>query len=501
MVGPNYKEPAKPIAPHWPEKNATVTEKPFRDALWWQVFHDPILTSLINKGYHNNLILQIAGVNVLQNRALLALSVGELYPQAQAAVGNYTYNRIGGSDLQSILPTTFDSASLGVSASWELDFWGKYRRAIQSNDAAFLASLATYDGALVTLTSDIATVYIKIRTTQKLIQVTKENITVQKWSLKIALARFNAGEVGLVDVEQAKAELAQTEASLPPLYTDLQKGKDTLAFLLGTVPGGVDTELNKGHGIPKAPYSVAVGIPRETIARRPDIHSARLHAVQQGASIGAIKANLYPALSLVGNFNFSATTISHSTISDMFNWANRNGSAGPQFTWPLLNYGQLTNAVRVQDSLFQEALLSYINLVLQAQKEVQDNITSYIEAKSAVFYLTQANTAATKTLKLTIIRYQEGETDFTPVLNAEQQLLSIQTSLTNAQGDIPEALVALYRALGGGWQIRSTNDVIPNQMKKEMAKRTNWGTLLKQKNHVPPMTKKQRIQELYLPKW
>lgn len=501
MVGPNYKEPRKPVLTTWPKKNASIKETPYHDVLWWNVFHDSVLTSVIHQGYNHNLSLQIAGVRVLQSRAQLAQSVGMLYPQQQGMIGNYTYNRIGGSSLQSILPSSFDTAALGFSANWELDFWGKYHRAIQANDAAFLASLAAYDNALITLTSDVARSYLKIRTTQEQIKVTKVNISVQQMGLRIALARYNAGEVSLVDVEQAKTELAQTKASLPPLISALQTQKDNLAFLLGTVPNGVDSLLKKGRGIPKAPYSVAVGIPKETIARRPDIHEARLIAVQQGANIGAIKANLYPALSLAGSFTFSASTIGSSSISDMFNWGSRTITAGPNLAWSLLNYGQISNAVRAQDAVFQQALLNYINVVLKAQQEVQDNITAYVEAKSAVYYLTQANSSATKSFRLAVVRYKEGETDFTPVLNAEQQLLRVQLSLVNAQGDIPQALVALYRSLGGGWQIRGTNDVIPKNIKAEMAARTNWGSLLKQQNHVPAMTKGQRVEQFYLPKW
>lgn len=500
MVGPNYKEPQKAVLAHW-QKNNSVKENPFNTPLWWNVFHDPALTALIHQGYQNNLSLQIAGVRVLQTRAQLAQSVGQLYPQQQAMTGNYLYNRIGGSSLQNLLPTSFETASLGFSANWELDFWGKYRRAIQSNDAAFLASLAAYDNALISLTADVARTYMKIRTTQELIKVTKANIVVQKEGFNIALTRYNEGETSLVDVEQAKTELAQTQASLPPLITTLQVQKDVLAVLLGTVPNGMDGLLQKSHGIPNAPASVAVGIPKETIARRPDIHQARLLAVQQGAAIGAVKASLYPALSLAGTFAFSSTTIGNSSISDLFNWSNRTAMAGPNLSWPLLNYGQITNAVRTQDAVFQQSLLHYVNTVLKAQQEVQDSITSYIEAKSAVYYLNRANSSARKSFKLALVRYKEGETDFTPVLNAEQQLLSVQTSLVNAQGDIPQALVALYRSLGGGWQIRGTNDVIPQRLKEEMAARSNWGTLLQQQSHTPPMTRGQRIQQLYLPKW
>ncbi|MBI2785384.1 MAG: efflux transporter outer membrane subunit [Legionella longbeachae] len=501
MVGPNYKEPKKPVATHWPKKDASVKETPFKDKKWWEVFHDPILSSLIYQGYNNNLSLQIAGVRVLQARAQLAQSVGELYPQQQAAVGSFTYYRIGGSELQSLLPSSFDTAMLGFSANWEIDFWGKYRRAIEANDANFLASFAAYDNALVTLTADVASTYIKIRTYETQIKVTKANIVVQKQGVKIARSRYNAGQSSLIDVEQALTELNQTEASLPSLESNLEQQKNALALLLGTVPNGLDGQLRKSRGIPKAPSTVAVGIPKETLARRPDIYQARLEAVAQSASIGAIKASLFPSLALNGNFNFSSNNIGSNSLSDIFQWSNRNITAGPNLTWSILNYGQITNAVRAQDAVFQQALLNYVNLVLKAQQEVQNSITAYIEAKKAERSYAKANNSAIKSLKLAMIRYVEGETDFTPVLNAEQQQLSVQTSLVTAQGNIPQALVSLYRALGGGWAIRGNNDLIPQQMKKEMAARTNWGTLLKQQNHEPARTKKEKIKEVFLPKW
>ncbi|WP_045094890.1 efflux transporter outer membrane subunit [Legionella fallonii] len=501
MVGPNYKEPKKQVAQHWPKKDASVKEAPFVNAKWWKVFHDPVLTSVINKGYENNLSLQSAGVKVLQTRAQLAQATGQLYPQQQALMGNYNYNRIGGGQFQSVLPQTFDTALLGFTSTWEIDFWGKYRRAIQSNNAAFLASFAAYDNALVTLTADIASIYIKIRTLETKIKVTKANIQVQTIGLKIATARHNAGQTGLVDVEQAQAELSETQASLPSLVNELQRQQDALAVLLGTVPNGANDLLRKSRGIPKAPMTIAVGIPKEALAKRPDIYQAREEAIAQSEAIGAAKANLFPALSLAGTFVFSSNSVGSNSITDLFQWQNRAITAGPTMTWPILNYGQITNSVRAQDAAFQQALLNYMNLVLKAQQEVQDNISGYIEAKKAEHYLIQANNAAKETLKLTLIRYKEGETDFTPVLNAEQQLLRIQTSLANAQGDIPQAVVALYRSLGGGWQIRDGNDIVPTEIKEEMAKRTNWGSLLKQENHEPALTKKQEFKQLYLPRW
>lgn len=505
LVGPNYQEPKTSITPHWLHKQATpIRETSPHTAAWWKVFQDPTLTHFIHQGYQNNLSLQIAGVHVLQARAQLAQSIGELYPQQQAMVGNYTYERIGGSSLQTILPPSFDTASLGFSINWELDFWGKYRRAIQSNDAAFLASLSAYDQSLVTLTADIAQAYIALRTTQTLIKVTHENIQLQKESLAIASARFRAGQISLLDVEQAKTELSQTEATLPTLVTDLQRQKDTLAVLLGTTPDRIERQvaLSQNRGIPKAPRTIAVGIPKETLSQRPDIHQARLEAMAQSAAIGATQANLYPAFSLLGTFVFSSNSIGNSSINDLFQWSNRSISAGPGLNWPLFNYGQITNAVRAQDAAFQQALLKYVNAVLKAQQEVQDSITQYIEAQKTHRFLVQANLSAIASTHLALIRYKEGETDYTTVLDAQRQQLQVQTSLTNATGNISQAVVSLYRALGGGWEIRKGHAILPRSIRKEMEQRTHWGTLLKEK--TPPLPPKNTIappRPSYQPTW
>lgn len=506
MVGPDYKEPQKKIAEHWLQtSHSSVKEAPIPDAprhaYWWKTFRDPTLTALIYQGYYNNLTIEIAGARVLQTRAQLAQTVGKLYPQQQAIIGNYTYYKIGGGEFKNILPPEFVAASLGLTASWELDFWGKYRRAIQSDDATFLASYAAYDNALVSLTSDIAIDYIAIRTSQQLIKITEQNIQLQKASVAIAESRYRAGQTSLQDVEQAKTELSETMATLPGLISNLQHQKDVLGVLLGTTPDKVDASLDGNRGIPKAPLAVAVGIPLETLLQRPDVYQAQLEAKAQSASIGAIKANLYPAFSLGGTFAFSSTNIRKSEISNLFNGSNTSITAGPSLTWPILNYGQITNAVRAQDAAFEQALLNYQNVVLQAQQEVQDNITRYIEAQKAERDLVAANRSATESTRIALVRYKEGEIDYTPVLVVERQQLRVQTALTNAQGDIPQSLVALYRSLGGGWQIRNDNDVVSAQVKNEMAQRTRWGSLLKEENHEPPESKWEKIKQLYLPSW
>lgn len=501
MVGPDYKEPRKKIAGTWLPDKPVFKGKPLHNADWWKTFKDPTLTALIHNGYHNNLSLQIAGVRVLQARAKLAQSVGQLYPQQQALIGNYTYNRIGGGMLQDVIPSTFDTASLGFTASWELDFWGKYRRAIQANDASFLASVAAYDNALVSLTADIASSYVKIRTNEQLIRITRQNLELQTISLQIAKSRYKGGQTSLLDVEQAETQLAETQSTLPTLLSDLRIQKDKLGVLLGITPDAVDKLLVKSQGIPKTPAMAAVGIPRETLAQRPDIYQARMEAIAQSANIGVVKASLYPAFTLAGTFVFAANNIDNNSLSDMFNWSNRAITAGPSVTWPLLNYGQITNAVRMQDAAFQQALLNYLQAVLKAQQEVQDNITRYIEGRKTEAYLIKASQSATQSTKLALIRYRQGEATYTTVVDVERQELRVQSSLINARGEVAQALIALYRALGGGWQIRCGKDVIPQQVKAEMAARTNWGNLLEPQHHLPPVTSSQKIKQLYLPNW
>lgn len=504
-VGPDYRDPPLKIAKDWlytsKSNDVSVKEAQVKNANWWKMFNDPTLNHIIEKGYQDNLTLQSAGVKILFTRAQLAQSVGQLYPQQQALSGNYIYNRIGGTSLESLLPSNFSTASLGFGANWEIDFWGKYRRAIESNNADFLASMAAYDNALVTLTADIASTYINIRTIEEQINVIRQNIDVQQKSFNIVNSRYNEGQTSKLDLEQAQTQLSQTQAKLPAQKANLQLQKDKLAVLLGTVPNQVNALLQKNKKIPTAPQKIETGIPREVLAQRPDVAQTRLQAIAQSAQIGMTKAQLFPALSLSGTFSFAATNIGNSSIGDIFQWSNRNITAGPAFNWPILNYGQITNAVRMQDALFQQTLLNYQNTVLKAQQEVQDFITQYIQAKQTVKILTKANRSALASTKLAIIRYKEGETIYTTVLDSQREQLQVQSSLVQAKGDIDLALAGLFRALGGGWQLRCGHDVVPVHIKRQMAARTNWGILLDPPYHLPPQTRSQQFEQLYLPSW
>lgn len=503
MVGPDFNTPAAPTAAQYVPVDGRLPEGAVSDPQWWHNFNDPVLNHLIDLAYRDNLTLQQAGVRVLQARAQLAAAVGELYPQQQAISASYT-DSLQSKASPSYIPGTqarIQTAQIGLSASWEIDFWGKYRRAIQAQNAAFLGSIDAYDAALVSLTSSVAQTYIAVRTLQAQIAVAQANISVQTESLRIATVQFNSGQTSQLDVEQAQTQLSTTEASLPSLRAQLVAQEDALAVLLGLTPDRIGPLLGAGAPIPVAPADVAVGIPKDLLRLRPDVKQAEEAAATQCAELGVAKAQLYPSLSLSGTFGFEAANNSGHSLGDLFKWSSHTLSIGPSLQIPIFNYGQLTNQVRAQDAAFEQSILNYQNVVLQAQQEVQDAIAAYVEAQNTVTKLGAADQSAQQSTKLAMIRYVDGASDYTTVLNAEQAQLQVQNSLASAQGQVPTALVQLYAALGGGWQIARGHDVVPDNIKADMARRTNWGGLLAPQNHEPPVSPAAQTKQLYLPSW
>ena len=488
MVGPNFSTPKAKLSADYLDAGKDVQPNQVSNAAWWRNFNDPVLDRLIETGYQNNLSLQVAGLRVLQARAQLAAAVGDLYPQSQALVGGYSYERQSRASASNIggASTFVNAAQLGLTASWELDFWGKYRRAVQANDAAFLGSIQAYDAALVSLTASIAQSYISIRTLALQVSVAQSNISAQSESLRIATVQYNSGQTSLLDVDQAQTQLGVTQASLPALQAQLVTQQDALAVLLGTTPDAMPPLLAGGNGIPQPPATVAVGIPKDLLRQRPDVVQAELAAAAECASLGVAKAQLYPALSLTGTFGFESANTPTASLGDLFRWSSRTVSLGPSLQIPIFNYGQLTNQVRAQDAVFEQSILTYQNTVLQAQQEVQDAISNYVEARNTVAALQSSAQSAIQSTKLAMIRYVDGATDYTTVLSAEQAQLQVQNSLAIAQGNVPLTLVALYSALGGGWQIAQGHDVVPEQVEDQMRARTNWGGLLAPQPNMRP---------------
>ncbi len=488
-VGPDFVRPDAPVLPNWLEAtDSRISGSPAEHGVWWKEFDDPVLDRLIDAAHLQNLTLRIAGVRVLEARAQLGIAIGGLYPQSQFVSGALTYNRISDRSTQAVFSSsnlTYAQSVVGLSASWEIDFWGKFRRAIESADAGLHVSVADYENALVSLTADVATSYILIRTLEKRIEIARQNVETQIESLKIAEARFHNGTTSQRDVEQAATLLNDTRASIPALEAQLRQSKDALSVLLGLPPSDLTDMLAGATGIPVPPPRIAVGIPADLLRRRPDVRSAELQAAAQSALIGVARAELFPAFSLSGTFGFLSTNFGGSRLSDMFRWGSREYTAGPGVQWSIFNYGRLTNNVRVQDALFQQLLISYQQTVLKAQQEVEDNLAGFLRAEERAEFLARAVDAAKRSLDLALLQYRGGVTDFTTVLTAQKALLSEQDSLAATLGSVSQNLVGVYRALGGDWQAGQGMELVPPEIREAMSKRTDWGNLLDSVVYAP----------------
>jgi len=480
-IGPDFARPPAAVSKNWLDADdchVKTDSATYRN--WWEVFGDPALNKLIETAYRQNLSLKIAGVRVLEARAQLGIAVGEFYPQTQQALGylekNYTSQRNPQAAFNPNLE--YFLSEIAVQTSWELDFWGKFRRTIESADASLLATIADYDETLVTLTADVANLYVIARTLGRRLDVAGQNVVSQSESLELATKKFKSGTTSQRDVEQAKTLLKNTEAFIPTLQTQLRQTKNALSILLGIPPSHLADLLGNSSEIPSPPLQAAVGIPADLLRRRPDIRSAELKAAAQCAKIGIAKADLLPAFTISGKLGFQSSDVSNFTLGDMFGWKSHTAVFGPSFQWNILNYGQISNQIRLQDARFQELLITYQNAVLKAQQQVEDSLTAFLQTQARAQALAESTAAAKSSLDLALLQYQGGITDFTTVLTAQQALLNEQDSLSTTLGEISQSLIEVYRAMGGGWQIREGNDFVSEAVKLEMAQRTNWGELL-----------------------
>ena len=426
-VGPDYVRPPTETAAQWLEaEDQRLKTTSTNDQAWWKTFNDPILNKLIDRAYHDNLSIRVAGVRVLEARAQLGIAIGDFYPQNQQLTSSLSKVHLSQRASQAAFSHIFDYAQtqLGLTASWEIDFWGKFRRAIESADAGFQAAVANYNNALVSLTADVARAYITIRTLEKRLSIARQNVDTQRESLQLAEIRFNGGTTSMRDVEQARTVLANTQASIPTIEIGLRQQQNALSVLLGMPPSNINNLLaGPVQQIPAPPIQVAVGIPAELLRRRPDVRQAELQAAAQSASIGVTKAALYPAISLTGTFGFLSSDVGSFTLGDVFLWKSRTANFGPALQWNIFNYGQITNQVRVQDARLQELLISYQNTVLTAQREVEDNLVAFLRSQERARYLAESTEAAQHSLDLATLQYGQGITDFTTVLTAQQALL------------------------------------------------------------------------------
>jgi multidrug efflux system outer membrane protein len=476
VVGPDFTRPEPVKHPDWVQSlDEGLQPSPVDSTAWWRFFNDPVLDKLVAAVLRGNNDLEIAALRVLEAKAALAIATGQQYPQAQFATGSAT---LVSPPRDNLVSKDRWQYGLGASMAWELDFWGRFQRGIEAADANYLASTATYHQAAVLLTASVVDLYTALRTLEEQLRIAHENVALQQRSFRITQVNFSNGADSELDVQQARTQLLSTEASIPALEASIAQTRNALSALLGSAPGSVDALLTSDRGIPEVPNNLAIGIPADLLRRRPDVRAAEYLAAAQSAVVGVAEAALYPSFSLNGAVSLSAGGLGDSHFGDLFDSDAIGGTAGVSMLWPFLNYGRIKNAVRVQDARLQQALLNFVETTVVAAREVEDAMAALIGARRQVKILTETVAAARRAHEISTLRYAEGYANFERVLRSQQALFAQQQRLVNGRGDVARAMVALYRALGGGWEGSLVSPALDEATAEALRARTDWGDLI-----------------------
>jgi NodT family efflux transporter outer membrane factor (OMF) lipoprotein len=472
QLGPNFQSPAEPWVEHW--SSAAIEQSSQRGPnpdirQWWHVFNDPLLDQLIAESDAHNSDLKIAGLRVMQARAQLGIAQSGRYPQLQQASADSLYvnrRQSGGNNPQD---NHFWQHSAGFDVGWELDFWGRFSRAIESSDASYFAAQANYEDVLVLLRAQVADTYYSLRTTEARLRVAQANASQQKRNFEITEKLFKSGQNAELDLQQAKSQYLGTLSTIPGFEDQLARTRNALAVLIGRPPGALPPLANHEGLIPLVDRAVLQDVPASLLLRRPDVRAAELNVAAQSALIGVAETDFYPSLTLLGSIVWSADTLSGTSRSlDLV--------GGPSLRWNLFDHGQISNNVRLQDARLQELIEAYRDKVRQAAREADDAAVGLIKSLEREQILSQAETAAKRSLVLASSQYREGYSDFQRVLDAQRALLEQQDNYLVSRSNAVSNVIALYKALGGGWY--SALPRVDDATRQQMEQRTDWGDLL-----------------------
>ncbi len=479
-LGPDFQAPGEAWIEHWssPALEQASQQRPQPDTRqWWQVFADPLLDRLIAEADAYNPSLRIAGLRVMEARAQLGIAQSGRYPQLQQASADSLYldrHQSGGRNPQD---SHFWQHSAGFDIGWELDFWGRFGRAIESADAAYFAAEANYEDVLVLLRAQVAETYFALRTTEARLRVAQESAEQQKRSYEITEKLFTSGQNAELDLQQAKTQYLGTLSSLPDLEVQVLRTRNALALLIGRPPSRLPELAEKKGLIPLVERAVLQDIPANLLLRRPDIRAAELNVAAQSALIGVAKADLYPALTLLGSIAWSTSSLDGAS-------SNLDLIGGPSLRWNLFDHGRIHNNVRVQDARLQQLIEVYRDSVRQAAREADDAANGLVKALERERILREAALAAQRALTLASAQYREGFSDFQRVLDAQRALFLQQDNYLLSRSNAVSNLIALYRALGGGWY--SAQPRVDQASREQMQQRTDWGELLDEPSAPQP---------------
>ena len=452
-VGPDYLPPDPTVLPAWHtplEGGLTPGDMdPRMLANWWTTLNDPELSSLIERAVAGNLDLKKAGAKVREARARRGISRADLFPTLDAT-GSATRSRgseeTGGGNTRELYAAGFD-------AGWEVDIFGGLRRSVEAAEANLQASREGLRDVLVSLVSEVALNYVEARTYQARLAVAEANLKAQQETCELTRWRYEAGLSDELALEQARYNLESTRSQIPTLRSGLDETKNRLAILLGERPGMIHTELEERKPIPVTPLEVAVGVPADTLRRRPDIRKAERELAAQTARIGVATADLYPRFTLKGSIGLEALS-----PGNWISYGSRTSSIGPRVTWAIFDAGAIRKNIEVQSALQEQALIQYETAVLSALEEVENSLVAYANEQVRRQSLLEASQAAQRAAKLARDRYAAGLIDFQVVLDAERSLLNLQSQMAESDGKVTSNLIALYKALGGGWTALTVDD-------------------------------------------
>ncbi|MBB1519538.1 efflux transporter outer membrane subunit [Aquipseudomonas guryensis] len=471
-MGPDFQSPRQDWIDHWDSQalDAASQQRPQpNQRQWWAQFDDPLLDRLIAKADVHNPNLRIAALRILEARAQLGIARSGRYPQLQQASADAFYLDRSQYDGTPELDSSAWQYGAGFDIGWELDFWGRYSRAIESADASYFAAQANYEDALVLLRAQVAQTYFALRTAEARLGIARNNAQLQKRSLDITERLFNSGNSDELDLQQAKTQYLGTLSSVPELETQVAQTRNALTVLIGQPPGSLP-ELSAETGlVPLVDQALLDDVPANLLLRRPDVRAAEWQVAAQSALIGVAETDLYPSLSLLGTIGWSASSLNGSPETVSL-------GAGPSLTWNLFDHGRLRNNVRVQDARLQQLIEAYRDRVRQAAREADDAATGLSKALQRERILREASFSAKRSLTLANAQYREGYSDFQRVLDAQRALFVQQDGYLVARSAALSSLIDLYRALGGGWY--SNQPLVDTATREQMQQRTDWGDLL-----------------------
>lgn len=471
-LGPDFQSPRQDWIDHWDSQalEAASQQQPQPDQRqWWAQFEDPLLDRLITEADVHNPNLRIAALRILEARAQLGIARSGRYPQVQQGSADAFYLDRNQYDGAPELDSSAWQYGAGFNIGWELDFWGRYSRAIESSDASYFAAQANYEDALVLLRAQVAQTYFALRTAEARLGIARNNAKLQKRSLDITERLFKSGNSDELDLQQAKTQYLGTLSSVPELETQVAQTRNALAVLIGQPPGSLP-ELNAETGlVPLVDQALLNDVPANLLLRRPDVRAAEWQVAAQSALIGVAESDLYPSISLLGTIGWSASSLDGSPQTASL-------GAGPSLTWNLFDHGRLRNNVRVQDARLQQLIEAYRDRVRQAAREADDAATGLLKALERERILREASFSATRSLTLATAQYREGYSDFQRLLDAQRALFAQQDGYLVARSAALSNLIDLYRALGGGWY--SSQPLLDSATHEQMRQRTDWGDML-----------------------